>query len=119
MSCNALHNELPDFLAPYKHYGSEVISGVLDGKVTSDDLDSEDFPSGWTMKRWLNWFRLNQRNIEGQLKNVGYQVLQYCEDILYSTDSLLESLRYEHENWLEIILRIIYNSGGFLPAVYT
>ena len=43
--CQAYHTELPDCLTPYKHYETEVISGVLDGVVTVDDLDSEDYPS--------------------------------------------------------------------------
>ena len=30
-NCGRLHRELPDCLVPYKHYASEVISGVLDG----------------------------------------------------------------------------------------
>ena len=29
---------------PYKHYASEVISGVLDGIVTPEDDDSADYP---------------------------------------------------------------------------
>ncbi|WP_368222364.1 MULTISPECIES: DUF6431 domain-containing protein [Blautia] len=28
---------MPDFLIPYKHYTTEVISGVLDGQVTPYD----------------------------------------------------------------------------------
>ena len=33
--CHRHHNELPDCLVPHKHYEAEVISGVLDGIVTS------------------------------------------------------------------------------------
>ena len=40
-NCGKLHRELPDCLVPYKHYASEVISGVLDGVVTPEDDDSE------------------------------------------------------------------------------
>ena len=45
--CHRHHNELPDCLVPHKHYEAEVISGVLDGIVTSEDADSEDlsFPA--------------------------------------------------------------------------
>ena len=43
--CLRHHNELPDCLVPHKHYEAEVISGVLDGIVTSEDADSEDSPS--------------------------------------------------------------------------
>ena len=41
--CMKLHNELPGVVLPYKHYDSEVISGVLEKVVTPDDLDSEDY----------------------------------------------------------------------------
>ena len=48
-NCHSYHNELPDCLVPYKHYETEVISGVLDGVVQPEDLDSEDYPSCATM----------------------------------------------------------------------
>ena len=54
--CHRHHNELPDCLVPHKHYEAEVISGVIDGIVTSEDADSEDAPSLLAMLRWLQWF---------------------------------------------------------------
>ncbi len=53
----------PDILLPYKHYETEVISGVIDDIVTPDDQDSEDYPSVSTMLYWLCWFRMNLANI--------------------------------------------------------
>ena len=50
-SCGKLHRELPDFLVPYKHYASEVISGVLGGIVTPDDDDSAHYLCEMTMHR--------------------------------------------------------------------
>lgn len=52
-NCHSYHNELPDCLVPYKHYETEVISGVLDKIITPEDLDSEDYPSFGTMLRWF------------------------------------------------------------------
>lgn len=52
-NCHSYHNELPDCLVPYKHYETEVISGVLDKIITQEDLDSEDYPSFGTMLRWF------------------------------------------------------------------
>ncbi len=112
------HNELPDVLLPYKHYEAEVVSGVIDGIVTPEDQDSEDYPSFSTMLNWLRWFRLNLANMEGYLRNAGYSILRLGEDILFSDRSLLEKVRTIYQNWLEKIIRIIYNSGGFLPAFY-
>lgn len=106
-----------DCLVPHKHYEAEVISGVLDGIVTSEDADSEDSPSLLTMLRWLQWFRMNLANIEGFLRNAGYRILGLGEELLFSHASLLDTIRQIHQDWLERILRIIYNSGGFLPAV--
>lgn len=117
-SCNSYHTELPDVLLPYKHYEAEVISGVIDGIVTPDDKDSEDYPSVNTMTYWLCWFQMNLANMEGYLRNVGYRILGLGKELLFSDQSLLEMVRNRYDNWLEKIIRIIYNSGGFLPAFY-
>lgn len=116
--CHRYHNELPDILLPYKHYETEIISGVIDGIVTSADSDSEDYPSFTTMISWLKWFRFNLANIEGYLRNAGYSIWGLGKDFLYSDQSLLRSVREIYINWLEKIIRVIYNSGGFLPAFY-
>ena len=65
----------------------------------------------------LQWFRMNLANIEGFLRNAGYRILGLGEELLFSHASLLDTIRQTHQDWLERILRIIYNSGGFLPAV--
>lgn len=117
-ACESYHNELPDVLLPYKHYEAEVISGVIDGIVTPHDQDSEDYPSISTMLHWLRWFQLNLSNMEGYLRNAGYSILGLGKDLLFSDQSLLEAVRKKYFNWLEKAIRIIYNSGGFLPAFY-
>lgn len=116
-NCHAYHNELPDCLVPYKHYEAEVIAGVLDEVILPDDLDSEDYPSFSTMLRWLQWFRENLQRMEGYLRTAGYQILNLGEDFLFSSDSLLDKIRNRYQNWLEQLLRLIYNSGGFLVPV--
>ena len=115
--CHSYHNELPDCLVPYKHYEAEVIAGVLDEVILPDDLDSEDYPSFSTMLRWLQWFRENLQRMEGYLRTAGYQILNLGEDFLFSSDSLLDKIRNRYQNWLEQLLRLIYNSGGFLVPV--
>ena len=117
-TCKSYHNELPDILLPYKHYEAEVVSGVLDGIVKPEDQDSEDYPSVSTMLYWLRWFQLNLANMEGFLRNAGYRFFGFEEDFLFSDLSLLDAVRMKYFNWLEKIIRIIYNSGGFLPALY-
>ena len=115
--CERLHNALPDFLVPYKHYAAEIISGVLDEVITADDLDAEDYPCEQTMKRWHRWFNGNPNNIEGNMRSIGYRLLGLGEDLLSARISLLTHLRKTSEVWLETILRMIYNTGSFLVPI--
>ena len=102
---------------PYKHYEAEVVAGVLDEVILPADLDSEDYPSFNTMLRWLQWFRENLQRIEGYLRTAGYQILNLGEELLFTPDLLLNKIRNRCQNWLELILRLIYNSGGFLTPI--
>jgi len=94
-----------------------VIAGVLDEVILPGDLDSEDYPSFSTMLRWLQWFRENLQRIEGYLRTAGYQILNLGEELLFTPDLLLNKIRNRYLNWLELILRLIYNSGGFLVPI--
>ncbi len=114
--CRRIHTVLPDCLAPYKHYASEVITGVLDEIITPDDADTEDYPCEATMHRWKHWLMVNYLRMEGYLKSIGHHLLGLEKGLLVSTVSLLEKLRSSNERWLEAILRMIYNSGGFLKS---
>lgn len=84
---------LPDCLVPYKHYNEETISGVLDDIVNPDDEDSEIYPSEKTMLRWHHWFILNQFNIEGHMKSIGYRLLGFKEELLKFSNSLLGHIK--------------------------
>lgn len=118
--CRVLHTELPDCLVPYKHYDSEVISGVIDGIVTPDDEDSADFPCEETMKRWLRWYKENKERIEGYLRNAIYRLLDNSDDFLISGVPLLSIIKdlEVSPHWLGYILRVIYNSGNYLVPVW-
>lgn len=118
--CKRIHRMLPDFLVPYKHYNEETISGVLDGIVNPDDEDSEIYPSEKTMLRWHHWFILNQFNMEGHMKSIGYRLLGFKEELLRSSSSLLGHIRSSLPDvWLRIILRYLYNSGNSLQPCYS
>ena len=112
--CRRLHTALPDILTPGKHYQTEVIAGVLDEVVTPDDLEAESYPCEKTMQRWHHWFMANRLYINGKLKADGYGRLGFSEALLLSEVSLLDELRLIRQDWLETILRFIYNLGGFL-----
>lgn len=101
-------------MLPYKHYDSEVISGVLEKVVTPDDLDSEDYPCAAAMLLWIRWIQKNLERIEGYLRAVMYELSDYDSRILHAGSSLLASLRKSDSRWLEQVIRTIYNSGGFL-----
>ena len=50
--CKAVHRELPESIFPYKQYEAEIISGVIEGLITSETLGYEDYPCEMTMIRW-------------------------------------------------------------------
>lgn len=51
--CGRIHRELPEYLLPYIQYDKVIVIGVINGWITSDDLDYEDYPCEMTMIRWL------------------------------------------------------------------
>ncbi|MEG0380021.1 MAG: hypothetical protein RR614_16200, partial [Eubacterium sp.] len=62
-------------------------------------------------------FVINLLYINGRLKSDGYRRFGFSESLLLSEVSLLDELRLTRQDWLETILRFIYNLGGFLtPA---
>jgi hypothetical protein len=116
-SCRRIHNVLPDFLVPYKQYTAEVISGVLDDVIYPDDIEDTSYPCETTMLRWKQWLEENRLRAEGYLRNIGHQFLNFGEQLLDSTVSLLDRIRGKSPLWLETVLRIIYNAGGWLEAI--
>lgn len=55
-ACNTVHRALPENVVPYQRYEAELIRGVLEGLITVETLDYEDYPCEATMRRWLNRF---------------------------------------------------------------
>lgn len=88
---------------------------MIDEVVSESDFGYEDRPSGMTMMRWRDWFVRNLTAMEGQIRSAGVRILDFTEEFLKSTESLLEELRRRiSPGWLSVVLRIIYNSGGKL-----
>lgn len=52
--CSKVHRDLPNYILPYKHYESDIISGVVNGIISTATLGFEDYPCEMTMKRWIN-----------------------------------------------------------------
>lgn len=86
--CKKLHNELPDCLVAFKHYKAEIISGIADGIVTPDDLDSENYPCAGTIYLWLRWFQINLERMEGYLRAAAYELSDFDLKIPFSKVSL-------------------------------
>ena len=111
--CGRLHNELPDCMIPYKHYGSGIIEDVVDEVVGPDDPETEDYPCEATMKHWKWWLSRNESNINGQMRSMAQRLLDLDIGFLKSSESLLEELRRRiSPGWLSVVTRFIYNSGG-------
>lgn len=50
--CGCIHRKLPNNISPYKQYEVRIITGVINGTITSDMIEYEDYPCEMTMKRW-------------------------------------------------------------------
>ncbi len=114
--CGTLHNELPNILLPHKHYAAEVIENVVDEVVTSEDEITEDYPCVSTMERWQKWIFDNTAAIDGVLRSLGHRLLDFSEDLLLSSDSLLHKLRSNGPEWLSTVMHTIYNAGCSVPT---
>ena len=111
--CRRLHNELPDFICPYKHYDAGLIEDVVDLVVSEEDTETEDYPCEGTMKHWKWWAQRNERNMEGQIRLAVHRFLFFDEEFLKSEYSLLKKLKERiSPGWLKTVIRVIYNSGG-------
>lgn len=111
--CGRLHNELPDCMFPYKHYDAGLIEDVVDGVVSGDDPETEDYPCEETINHWKWWAQMNEKNMEGQIRLAAHRFLDFNDGFLKSSDSLLEGLKRRiSPGWLKAAARFIYNSGG-------
>lgn len=116
-SCRKIHRMLPDILVPFKHYQESVVVDAIDDRIDPKTCDEQ--PSIQTVKRWKHWMIINELDIDGQLKSIGHLELGFSPELLKSSISLLGKLRSSiPEGWLKMILRIIYNAGARLSAVY-
>lgn len=113
-----IHSCIPDCMSPYKHYDTELIEDVIDGVVSSDDPGTEDYPCADTMALWKEWAEKNKTNIDGQIRSIGYRLLDFGEELLTSVVSIMEELRRRiSPGWLKAVTRVIYNTGGRITPV--
>ena len=112
-SCRRLHSLLPDKLVPYKHYGSDLIAAVLDGDIMPEDTMNEDYPCDETIRRWHHWLMANFSRTEGYCR----QAMSLLRNPGLAGAAILETIRKSCDRWLPAVLRMVYNSGGFLVSV--
>lgn len=53
-SCHCIHRFLPNNVFPYKQYDARIITGVINGTITEEMIEYEDYPCSSTMNRWKN-----------------------------------------------------------------
>ena len=69
--CKVLHRELPDVLAPFKHYRLDIIMGMLDGSLTTDDLKYEN---------WVHCLLYVNTKVKKSIQSLSlkYSIQLYC-----------------------------------------
>lgn len=50
--CGKWCRELPDNVVPFKQYTKDIIDGFVNGDLSNDDIEYEDYPCDMTQKRW-------------------------------------------------------------------
>lgn len=81
--------------------------------VSEEDMETEDYPCEGTMKHWRWWLRMNEKNMEGQIRAAAHRFLDMDGRFLKSGSSLLGELRERiSPGWFKAAVRAIYNSGG-------
>ena len=106
---------LADFFFPFKHYDADIITGALDGTVTPERKEFEDYPCEKTIERWKAWMTSNLVYINAYLKSVGIRLFAMGIALAYSMANLIEELKQrERFEWFRTIVRAVYNTGRSL-----
>ncbi len=66
------------------------------------------------MERWKQWFESNRTRMDGYLKSIRCRLPGFMKELPDLSVSMLDHIRSSCSDWLEKVLRAIYNSGGFL-----
>ena len=70
-------------------------------------------------RKILRRIAINEFNIEGHMKSIGYRLLGFSEKLLETGISLLSHMRSSMPAaWLKTVMRYIYNSGNALEVFY-
>jgi hypothetical protein len=108
--CNKLHNELPDFIQPYKRYTSDVIEAVLDDDTSSSPAENS------TIKRWRKWFDRIASYLNAALVAIKAEFEHLPVNIMKELTPL-EYYRKQGKDWLRGIMRRYVNFGNNLSEI--
>jgi len=73
----------------------------------------EDYPCEVTIARWIKWGRQLIRNAEGKMRETANRVLDFSNEFLGSTKSLLEGIKeFAPRGWLPFMIDIMIRTGG-------
>ena len=73
----------------------------------------EDYPCEVTIARWIKWGRQLIRNAEGKMRETANRVLDFSNEFLGSTKSLLEGIKeFAPRGWLSFMIDIMIRTGG-------
>ena len=70
-------------------------------------------------RKIIRWIVINEFNIEGHMKSIGYRLLGFSEELLETGISLISHMRSSMPvAWHKTVMRYIHNSGNALEVFY-
>lgn len=105
-TCKRLHNELPDFLVPYKQHISFTIEKAVGELLMEKEILSEYIPDMKTMKRWKAWIEKNIRKINSNKEKIS-KTNQYIQKYSITIPFTIKDLVAKGKGWLSAILDLM------------
>lgn len=104
--CNRLHNELPDFVVPYKQHVSSTIEKSVEEGLLEKEILSECIPDVKTTKRWRAWVEENILKINSHKDKLSKKN-QYIQKYSITIPIILKELALKGKGWLSAILDLL------------
>lgn len=101
--CDRLHNELPDFIIPYKQHVSLTIEKAVEENLLGKELLSVYIPDVKTVKRWRIWIEENILKLNSNIEKI-CKKNQYIQKYSIIVPITLKELVINAKGWLSAIL---------------
>lgn len=103
--CKQYHNELPDFLLPYKQCIAETVEVAVAENGFVNNSDSEDVPDLLTIKRWRRWIEKNIIKINSNIQSYKIQNIYISKYIPHNTDTIqIQEIMKKGRGWLSALI---------------